>query len=198
MASGPVIYILGVEKEDLYKVGKTVDVARRLKELNTGSCKKLEVLRAFPVPKDHAGKCESFVHASLQDLAAKEAGGTEFFRCADRELFFSKVLKACQHFAELLRRISGVLEEGDPRVAQLFAERKELSSSLKQLQVKSSVLDEALKSNFKEGVSVEGIPALSWKKIQSKSFDLDAFRKDHPELAAQYTVTRVGRVAVFS
>lgn len=191
------LYVLSAGYDGLYKVGRTsVPLSRRISQLNTGAARKLTPVASFAVSQAHACKCEAFMHAALRDLSACEAGGKEFFRCDDEKEFAKRVGEAWNEFSSFAQDLLETQESAE-KVLDLFNARRTLSAEVKQLEVKKSMIEDALVSKFVDGFSRGATPLLSWQKRSAERFDLEAFRKDHPEMAAQYTRTRTTRSPVF-
>jgi hypothetical protein len=198
MAAPPAtLYVLSAGVDDLYKIGRTKGALdRRVSQLNTGAARKLTVVVSFPVPTLQICKCEAFVHASLRDISAPEAGGKEFFRCADQEVLKERVQGAWCDFLKCCADVHDAIEEKS-RLVGIFEKRSGLAADMKRLEVHKTLIEETLLAVFEDGYSEGERQLLSWQKRSWERFDLDAFRQDHPELAAQYTKTRVTRTPVF-
>jgi Meiotically up-regulated gene 113 len=193
------LYVLSAGYDNLYKVGRTNGVlSRRISQLNTGAARKLIPIASFMVPPTLICKCETFVHASLRDLVAWDAGGKEFFRCDDEKEFCRRVRTAWEEFSKFSSSVvDAVSEESRRDVPHLFDLRRGLASEMKQLEVRKTLIEDSLTAAFCEGFDLGAVSLLSWQKRSSERFDLDAFRKDHPELSAQYTRTHSSRTPVF-
>jgi hypothetical protein len=182
---------------DLYKIGRTKDpLERRVSQLNTGAARKLKPIASFSVPSSLVCKCEAFVHASLRDISAPEAGGKEFFRCADQEALERRVHVLYGDFLKFSAEVHGAIEDKS-KLAGIFAARRGLAAEVKRLELQKTLIDDAVLPVLEEGYCVEGVQLLSWSKRSCERFDLEAFRREHPALAAQYTRTRVTRMPVF-
>ena len=156
---------------DLYKVGRTTALLeRRVAALNSGAALKLSAVASFAVPPPLICKCEAFVRASLRDLAAPEAGGKEFFRVEEFELV-ERTRGAVEQFLGFANAAAAAPHDSI-KLADIFEQRCRLVAELR-------------------------MTLLSWTKRSSERFDLEAFKKDHPKLAEEYTRTRVVRVSVF-
>jgi len=191
------LYVLSAGYDGLYKIGRTSQpLSRRISQLNTGAARKLTPVASFAVSQAHACKCEAFMHAALKDLSACEAGGKEFFRCDDEKELANRVEEAWDNFSSFAQNLLEAQESAE-KVVDLFDARRAMSAEVKQLEVKKSMIEDALVSRFVDGFSRGTTPLLSWQKRSTERFDLDAFRKDHPEMAAQYTRTRTTRSPVF-
>lgn len=191
------LYVLSAGYDGLYKIGRTsVPLSRRISQLNTGAARKLTPVASFTVSQAHACKCEAFVHSALKDLSACEAGGKEFFRCEDEKELCKRVEAAWKNFSSFAQNLLEARDSAE-KVVDLFDERRTMSSELKQLEVKKTMIEDALVSKFVDGFFRGTTPLLSWQKRSTERFDLDAFRKDHPEMALQYTRTRTTRSPVF-
>ena len=196
---GSRIYVLAAGAEGLYKIGRTsAPLERRVAHLNTGAALKLRLVASFGVARDSVCKCEAYVHASLHDLAAKQTGGAEFFRCEQEEQICARVRGACEAFARFQEGIARAL--GSSRgceILELFKVRGDLAAQVKVLELQKELLERELKLTFGEGFEHEAQPLLSWTKRSSCHFDLDAFKREHPALYAQYSAPRSVRVARF-
>jgi hypothetical protein len=198
-APSATLYVLSAGYDHLYKVGRTnAPLARRIAQLNTGAARKLIPVASFSVSTALICKCEAFVHASLKDLLASDAGGKEFFRCGDEKEFCNRVHGAWEEFSAFSSDIANVVSDRThEKVPNLFEARKALVADMKRLEVRKTMIEEALTAAFCDGFDQGSSPLLSWQKRSCERFDLDAFRTDHPELAAQYTRTRSSRTPVF-
>jgi hypothetical protein len=191
------LYILRTDVDDLYKIGRTkCSLERRVSQLNTGAARKLKPIASFSVPSSLVCKCEAFVHASLRDISAPEAGGKEFFRCTEEEALKRRVHVIWDDFLKFSAEVQGAIEDKS-KLAGIFAARRGLAAETKRLEFQKTLIDEAILPVFEEGYHVEGMQLLSWSKRSCERFDLAAFRREHPELAAQYTRTCVTRMPVF-
>lgn len=193
------IYILRVGPPNgAYKVGRTSKaIGQRVRQLQTGSSAPLTVVKCFPAPTDVVAKLETFVHASLWDLARDGGGGREFFTCAEETLLVGRVGEACADFLTFHQRFLQSLEE---EARSVFTQRRELSAAARLLDLKKELLEQTLKERFPEGCAAEDSelpPLLLWKKRSFSHFDLEAFKLAHPELAERFYTTRVSRVAQF-
>jgi len=201
------VYVLCAGYDSLYKVGRTsVPLSRRVLQLNTGAARPLQVVGSFPISKEYACKCESFVHASLKDLTARNAGGKEFFVCAGGDaLICERVRLAWAEFRDLLQAVQTVLPVDSKaaaavvpgKVAELCERRRSLLAEEKRIAIQKVVIEEALCDAFAEGIVHEGVSLLEWKKQTVNRFDLEAFRLSHPSLAAEFTRPRSSRTPVF-
>ena len=193
------LYVLSSGYDHLYKVGRTnVPLARRINQLNTGAARKLIPVASFSVSTTLICKCESFVHASLKDLLASDAGGKEFFRCEDEKELCQRVRRAWEEFSAFSADIADAMSDDKrEKVPDLFAARKSLAADMKRLEIRKTMIEDALTTAFCDGFDEGSSPLLSWQKRSCERFDLEAFRRDHPEVAAQYTRPRATRTPVF-
>lgn len=80
------------------------------------------------------------------------------------------------------------------------AELMEIRAQIEELEAEKAALEDLIKSAMADAGSEEmqaGRYSFSWKTVTSRRFDSSAFKKDHAELAAQYTKeTRVCRFLV--
>ena len=182
---------------DLYKVGRTTALLeRRVAALNSGAALKLSAVASFAVPPPLICKCEAFVRASLRDLAAPEAGGKEFFRVEEFELV-ERTRGAVEQFLGFANAAAAAPHDSI-KLADIFEQRCRLVAELRMIEMRKTLIEDIILPLFQEGyVGAEGRPLLSWTKRSSERFDLEAFKKDHPKLAEEYTRTRVVRVSVF-
>jgi len=193
------LYVLSAGHDDLYKIGRTTaPLARRIAQLNTGAARRLTLVASFRIARGTACKCESYVHARLEDLSVREGGGTEFFRCKPQEELCRRVREACEAFARFQSCIVDTLAESDAaKVADLFSLRLQLSAQTRELEIQKDMLEAALKLSFDDGFHRDGVPYLTWEKRSSNRFDVEAFKSDHPELYAEYSQLRSVRVPRF-
>jgi len=201
MAAAPpaTLYVLSAGVDHLYKIGRTkAPLERRVAQLNTGAARRLVSIASFAVPSPLICKCEAFVHASLRDLSVADAGGKEFFRCDDEEALRGRVHDAWREFLAFCAQVHDAVEEKS-ELAGVFERRRGLAAEMKRLEVHKALIEETLLAvlDGDDGYSVGEKPLLSWQKRTAERFDLEAFRRDHPELAAAYTRTRVTRTPVF-
>lgn len=194
------LYVLRAAREDIFKVGRTtVPLERRVAQLNTGAALKLTAVASFAVPSSLICKCETLVHASLRDLAAPEAGGKEFFRGQEFELV-ERTRGAVEQFLSFANAAAAAAAAPHDaiKLADIFEQRCRLLAELRMIEVRKTLIEDVILPLFQEGYfGAEGRPLLSWTKRSSERFDLEAFKKDHPKLAEEYTRTRVVRVSVF-
>ena len=75
-------YIYIISDGVSFKVGISVDPAKRIKALQTGSPKKLELLHTFKIPKDKIFRAEKECHSALNSKFIKRGewfhNATEF------------------------------------------------------------------------------------------------------------------------
>lgn len=80
------------------------------------------------------------------------------------------------------------------------AELMEIRAQIEELEAEKAALEDLIKAAMADAGREEmkaGAYSLSWKTVASRRFDSTAFKKDHAELAAQYTKeTRVCRFLV--
>ena len=103
---------------------------------------------------------------------------------------------AWQEFLSLAGAVEGAGDDA-AKLAELFGERRRVVGELKRLELRKALIEEHLLPRCEEGFSVEERPLLSWQKRSCDRFDLEAFRQDHPELAAVYMRPRVVRTPIF-
>ena len=204
-SSGSCVYVLAAG-DGLYKVGCTArPLRRRVAELNAGARTPLTVAASVPVPAQHLRGCEAYAHAALADLAAPEAGGTEFFRGDDAAEVIHRVEAACRDFvatADAVRREVDALPPDDDTAADsaapLFDERRRFAAQLRTVQLRLRLLEAALLDRFREPISRrDGRPLLRWRERTQTRFDLAAFRTAHPDLASAFAEEQTARTLTF-
>lgn len=70
------------------------------------------------------------------------------------------------------------------------AELMEIRAQIEELEAEKAALEDLIKAAMADAGREEmkaGAYSLSWKTVTSRRFDSSAFKKDHAELAEQYT-----------
>jgi len=197
----------------MYKVGFTRgQLQRRIAALSTGSAQRLREVGTIEVPSDLALACEAYVHSSLADLAAPEAGGREFFKAADGDAILARVKLSAAEYLEFAAgsrsAAAGAVVAGDcclddlgqdQRVAieGLFAERREIAAQSKRLDLKRHLLESVILGRFKGELSAGGQPLLALRQRKFKHVNLEALRSLHPQVAEEVTEWKTSVTTVF-
>jgi putative phage-type endonuclease len=80
---------------------------------------------------------------------------------------------------------------GDGEVVDLLMRRADAKAALKRAKERTDLVDNQLRllmGDAEIGLLPNGDKACTLKSVDAQRFDLDAFRQDHPDLAARYTV----------
>jgi hypothetical protein len=105
------IYVLAAGN-NLFKVGLTSGpVKKRLKALSTGAARPLILVTSFQVPIGLGHYCERAAHLALEDQAATDAGGREFFRASSSAELCEKVRQSVQKVVDFHNHTADVLGE---------------------------------------------------------------------------------------
>jgi hypothetical protein len=78
------VYIFRSGRENLFKIGKTIDVKRRGKQLATGNPHPLTEFAC--IETDYASECEKYLHQRLRTKRSRRSGAREFFEIDPSEL----------------------------------------------------------------------------------------------------------------
>lgn len=193
-----------------YKIGRTSgdDGAHRRGALQTANPDPLTARKLWDdVPK--ISQFEADVHAMLADERVHAGGGTEFFKPADIDATVARIdalLVAHTAQCALSAMVEGAAHPtgGIPKVppdeAQRWcteyrlakaAERQAKNAAeLAALQLKRLMQADGTQQYgwFGTPITAQAKPMIKWSSVVTKRFDQAAFKKAHPELAAQYTI----------
>lgn len=196
------IYVLKDPDATLFKVGmsncRTKALARK-----TGPYQRMTLLVAeHEVPDSDGQACEAAVHA---DIARYRFGpGRVGFRHESSVAFLALVASAVCRFRLQAARKQAVLDCAHPGegfvevcalpvpVQEALRERAAAAQEARRYELQRTSWDEVFRTVFAGcGVVSEGVPVLRWQTAQVTSFDMEAFRTDHPGLWAQYSTPHV-------
>jgi len=195
-----------------YKIGKTKDIGKRVRDLATGNPDPLVVVKVWTLPDNVPDSgFETLVHATFEARGARlrTSAATEFFELRGPELAEAATIAIIdrleteyvaqwrdQHAVQALPQTTDDRCAGDAVVAGLIRERRRLRAAIAVQTARLDTLDARIKQHIGHhaGIDVDGRPAASWATQTSARFDEGAFSDDNPELYRQYKRRRTNRV----
>jgi hypothetical protein len=206
------IYVLKDPDATLFKVGVTKNATCRAKALarKTGPYQRMTLLVGeYEVADKDGFACEAAVHAEI--AAFRYGHGREGFRHETSAAAFLALVEnaVCRFRLQAARKqavLDCVLGEGlldvsalPVLVVEALRERAAAAQEAKRFELQRTSWDEVFRTVFAgcSGVVCDGVPALRWQNAHVTSFDMEAFRADHPALSAQYSTQRVQRRLCF-
>jgi hypothetical protein len=203
------IYVLKDPDAPVFKVGVTKNAACRSKALarKTGPYQRMTLLVGeYDVADKDGFAC---VHAEI--AAFRFGHGREGFRHETSAAFLALVENAVCRLSLQAARRQAVLEcahlgEGlvDVRalpvpLQEALRERAAAAQEARRFELQRTSWDEVFRTVFagSDGVVSDGVPVLHWQNARVTSFDMEAFRKELPEVCARFSTQRVQRRLCF-
>jgi hypothetical protein len=182
------VYIYRSGDGNVFKIGYTTDLEKRVKTHATGNP---EPLTPFGVIEtEHPSKCETYLHNRLRTKRSTRSDGTEWFE-VDPD-YLTDVIAEARHYAdevlpmiEEAERLSG--EQCDDRIlpptdAVLVTYRMlaKVREEYDTLGFEKDHLEAKLKLIIGTALGIEGVA--NWKMVSTHSFDAAAFKDAQPDL----------------
>ena len=194
------VYVFRHGSDDQFKIGRTTNVAKRLKQLQTGSPKSLTVFDEIETADAKDG--EAFLH---RRLAHKCLIGENFALTPDemREAIgqarrFLEDLPRQREVRERVEQLSSVessdemlpptaeLVEQRRRLVQIRAEKAQRMADIADLALEEERLEAAIKLAIGVAKGIDGVA--TWQARDGRRrFDPEWLKADDPELYAEYT-----------
>jgi hypothetical protein len=206
-----ILYVVKRSESSSYKVGLSKHMRTRGTHfaLPPGPYEGMtQVVAEHQLPAEGGRACEAAVHAAL---AWCRDGARDRFRHENQADFAQLVQGALsEHIsqvarAQIVRECSLSGSDGElvhvgslpPPMLQALRDRAALARETHRLGLQQALLDDALKFAFssRAGLMGEGGPILQWDIVNCNAFDLDRFRQENPQLAAQYSSVRTQKRA---
>jgi hypothetical protein len=179
--------------ENLYKIGKAVDLDKRIKALSTGNPYPLTEVDV--IETDQMSKCETFLHHRLRSKRSGRSRATEIFE-VDRVELTALIAEARKYLDDTLPKVAEAerlaAEESEdnvvlePTEAHLATYRRlvEVREAYESLALEKERLEAEIKIAMGSAGAMEGVA--TWKTVVARKFDQEAFSDAHPELYAAY------------
>lgn len=209
------LYMYDMQADQRFKIGRTSgnDSSVRRKALQTANAGLLQAKKRWlDVPQ--ISKFEADVHAELERLGQRvhAGGGTEFFTVPDPDATVAVIDKLLVAHLEHCALAADVEAAGQPAgpttgvpvappegVAALCADYRRAKALERQAKAAADTAALRLKRELQRrgatqfgwpGIPLEAQPQpmVHWSTVVTKRFDQTRFKKEHPELAAQYTI----------
>jgi transcriptional regulator of heat shock response len=197
------VYVLQSGDENVFKIGKAVDLERRMKNLATGNPHPLTLYRS--IETEHAAECETYLHHRLRSKRSTRSDAKEFFDVEPSEL--EALLRDARAYVEdfLPRKAEAERlchEQSDSRVIEPTETQQETYRRLLKareehdaLALECERLETELKLAIGTAAAMDGVA--SWKTQTMHKFDSTRFSEEHPEMYEEFlheTHTRVFRL----
>lgn len=200
----PTVYALRDPVSGYVKIGRSVDVAKRMKTLHTGRSKPLDVICTIETESGPA--CESYIHDRLSTDPAsrrvRDGAGTEFFDVSPDYVhrIFAEAREFVDQFKDLEEQVAdlskvkpkAVLKSPDETTEEIYRELWEVKSKIKMLQWQQDHLENQLKTIIAASEGIKGIA--TWKLQVAKRFQAAEFKADNPKLYLEYVAEIPSRV----
>lgn len=200
----PTVYALKDPVSGFVKIGRSVDVAKRLRTLHTGRSQPMHVVCTLDT--EAAPTCEAYIHDRLsadpQARRVRDGAGTEFFDVAPDYLhkIFEEAKEFVEQFTDLEGRVTelaklkpkATLRTSDEIAEEIYRELCEVRSQIDMLEWRRKHLENQLKVIIAASEGIKGIA--TWKSQATKRFQQAQFKVDHPKLFEEYTVETRSRV----
>jgi predicted GIY-YIG superfamily endonuclease len=186
------VYIYRSGDSNVFKIGKAIDLEKRLKTHATGNPEPLT--RFDVIETEHASKCETYMHHRLRSKQYRRGEGTEWFEVDPEEL--ASIIEDARNYAEeVLPKIEAAErladEECDDRILQPSDGALETYRALIKVREDHDSLGfdrDRLEAELKLIIgTASGIERVaSWKSVFGHRLDSDALKAEHPDLCAAF------------
>lgn len=204
-----VVYILSPE-DGLYKIGRTTDLDKRIKELSTGSAAKFKVVDTF----EGDAATEKVIKDAFEEHRDRSAGGSEFYRFGTDEIVRSKVSVLVQEAKETKAassELAAVVKEAeaaddwddlkvlpvDKDTVSDVQEFRRLKAQQRFIDFKLNRIGSRIKTKLARGRAGKARVAvgdeISWCVSRSHPIDTAKLKRDYPEIAEKVTTVRETR-----
>lgn len=196
------VYILRNGTDNIFKIGRTIDIETRLSQLRTGN-PKLTVFQL--IETDHDVFCESYLHKRLSTKQISGGSSQEFFAVTPAELE-PIIMDAKAYLEECLpvlleaERMQEKDSDGSIKIPgnAAISMHQEMLEAAEQIRRLKSVMEEQiaglesrydyleaeLKVTMGTAAELKGIA--TWKTGARRTFDQTAFKEAEPKLYEQY------------
>lgn len=182
------VYILRSGDENLFKIGKAVDVERRGKQLATGNPHPL--IEFACIETDYASECEKYLHHRLRTRRSRRSGAREFFEVEPEELE-DLIRDAPRHVEEhvsIVREAKRLARQAndsrmlEPRASEREKHRRllEVREAQDALAFERERLEAELKLVIGNAAGLDGL--VTWKSHTKRELDVAAFKTEEPEV----------------
>jgi predicted GIY-YIG superfamily endonuclease len=186
------VYIYRSGEGNVFKIGRTTDVARRLKTHATGNP---EPLTEFAVIEtEYASQCETYLHHRLRTKRSTRSEATEFFEVDPEEL--AALVEDARHYAdEVLLMIAEAdrlsEQECDDRILQPSDGVMETYRALVKVREDYDTLGfqkDRLEAELKLAIgTASGIEQVAdWKTVLSHRLDTDRLEAERPDVYSTF------------
>ena len=182
------VYILQNGDTNVFKVGKAVDLQKRLRTLGTGNP---EPLNEFDVIEtEHYSQCETYLHHRLRSRKVTRGEGNEWFEIDPDEL--AELIEDARNYVDEVLPLMAEAErlggaDCDDRILLPTETEWETYRALVKVREKYETLEfdvRRLEARLKLAIgTAAGMEKVAtWKSISQTRFDADAFGREHPDL----------------
>jgi Meiotically up-regulated gene 113 len=192
MRSVGFVYVYRSGDGNVFKIGRTTDLGKRIKTHATGNP---EPLTEFAVIEtQYASQCETYLHHRLRSRRSTRSDATEFFEVDPDDL--AALVEDARHYAdEVLPKLAEVerlaSEACDDRVLpaselalDIYRRLLSVREQYDTLGFEKDRLEAELKLLIGATSGIERVA--NWRVIVSQRFDGELFKQEHPELHGQY------------
>jgi hypothetical protein len=186
------VYILRSGEENLFKIGKAIDVDRRAKQLATGNPHPLTEFAR--VETEHPADCEKYLHHRLRTKRSRRSGAREFFEVEPAELedlIRDVDVQVEEHVAALreAKRLAKLVHSDqmlEPTDSEKTKHRRllEVREALEALVFERDRLEADLKVAIGNSAGLDGIA--TWKSYTKRELDSAALKADEPDVYRRY------------
>lgn len=186
------VYIFRSGTENLFKIGRTVDVKRRGRQLATGNPHPLTEFAC--IETEYASECEKYLHQRLRTKRSRRSEAKEFFeidpseleqllRDADRHVGdHVPVVRDADRLAKL--ESDGTMMEPEAPEREKYLRLLEVREAEDGLAIERERLEAELKLAIGSAAGLDGIA--TWKSHVKRELDIEALKMDHPALYKEY------------
>jgi hypothetical protein len=204
-----VIYVLTPE-DGLYKIGRTTNLDKRIKELSTGSPVQYKVVAVY----EGGASAEKLIKDTLESNRDRAAGGTEFYRLANDEVAKNTVMKlvsqdkatneAAKELSEAVKEADAADDWEDAKVLPADADMRKDVAEFRSIKAQQRVLEHKLKSvgsrikmKLARGragkARIASGDEISWCVVKSHPIDTKKLEREYPEIAEKVRTVRASR-----
>jgi hypothetical protein len=186
------VYILKSGDENLFKIGKAVDVERRAKQLATGNPQPLAEFAR--IESEHPAECEKYLHHRLRTKRSRRSGAREFFEVEPAELedLIRDVDVRVEEHVAALRGAKRLAKQAhsdqmlDPTDSDQTKHRRllEVREALEALVFERDRLEADLKVAIGNAAGLDGIA--TWRSYTKHELNNAALKAEEPEVYRRY------------
>lgn len=191
MATPDIIYLIQQADDNLFKVGYTNNIDKRISTLSTGNPQTLIVRETWAVPKGQGSKCEKEVQAGLVKYQIRGQRCTEFYEGTTLTDLRNIISGIHYRFIDDLENPLVPNESNDKTIdctdaiAELLDMYNATERQIKHMQYGLATISRNIKRAMNDANkirSVDGVVLATWTTVESNTFDSTEFRHIHPEL----------------